>query len=434
MAYIAIRVSGQPAPVADNPRRPNRVRRTFRDDRQGRADRDTFVSELSDVNTMYDVRYSVNGRLALETFDTKRDADRRKSEVEVATAKGRAVDPADGRITVDRLAERWLASDPGKRGSTIGRDRSALCKHIIPAMGSRTIDSIRQPHVQELVNGWATKVGPSKKGLAPRTVDRTYGTLRAMFGYAVTAGLIGTSPCHHINLPDNPRKQRRVVSPDDVGALADAMDERYAPMVWIGALLGLRWGEVAGLRVRHLDLLGRSLTVAEQVTRDEHGKPVMGPPKSDAGMRSLSMPQTLADMLAKHLAGMDLTAADSDALIFPAPAGGPWAYGNFRRRIWQPAVALADLAGVGFHDLRRTAGTQLVLGGVDLKTIGNRLGHSDPRLTLAVYAQATQGADRAAADVLGDQFAEAMGFGIRDRIATESPAQETAGIDHVAVG
>jgi integrase len=83
--------------------------------------------------------------------------------------------------------------------------------------------------------------------------------------------------------------------------------------------------------------------------------------------------------------------------------------------MWQPATTKAGLAGVGFHDLRRTATTQLVLGNVDLKTAGTRLGHSDPRLTLAVYAQATSGADRAAADTVGDRFAIAMGFGDLDR-------------------
>jgi len=50
----------------------------------------------------------------------------------------------------------------------------------------------------------------------------------------------------------------------------------------------------------------------------------------------------------------------------------------------------------------------LVIGNVDLKTAGTRLGHSDPRLTLAVYAQAITAADKGAADIVGDQFAAAM--------------------------
>ncbi len=55
-----------------------------------------------------------------------------------------------------------------------------------------------------------------------------------------------------------------------------------------------------------------------------------------------------------------------------------------------------------------------------MKTAGTRLGHSDPRLTLAVYAQATSDADRAAADSVGDRFATVMGFQNLDRISTEA--------------
>jgi integrase len=272
------------------------------------------------------------------------------------------------------------------------------------------------------------KVNPkTKKPLAPKTVDRTYGTLRAAFAYAVSAELIARSPCHDVNLPKAVKRKRRVVDPDDVVRLANAMDHRYAPTVWVGALLGLRWGEVAGLRIGSLDLLARTLTVTETVTRDEHGRPILGPPKSEAGIRTLSMPQVLVDILAEHLVRMGLTGADAGSLMFPAPGGGHWSYANYRRRIWQPATTMAGLAGVGFHDLRRTASTQLVLGNVDLKTAGTRLGHSDPRLTLAVYAQATTEADRAAADTVGSRFATAMGFGDLDKISTEASKYGPAG-------
>jgi integrase len=116
-------------------------------------------------------------------------------------------------------------------------------------------------------------------------------------------------------------------------------------------------------------------------------------------------------MLSAHLSAQELTAVDDEALVFPAPGGGLWAYGNFRRRIWIPAMRSAGLDGVGFHDLRRTAATSLVLAGVDLKTAGTRLGHSDPRLTLQVYAQATTGADQAAAEAVAEHFALATAAG-----------------------
>ena len=109
-------------------------------------------------------------------------------------------------------------------------------------------------------------------------------------------------------------------------------------------------------------------------------------------------------MLSAHLARRGLTAEHGDELVFTMPDGGVLDYRNFRYRIWLPATARAGVPTLTFHDLRRANASGLVLAGVDLKTAQTRLGHSDPRLTLGVYAQATSEADRAAADALEDRF------------------------------
>src|SRR5947208_8234315 len=118
----------------------------------------------------------------------------------------------------------------------------------------------------------------------------------------------------------------------------------------------------------------------------------------------MAVPEVLMALLADHLARRGLTGADADELVFTAPQGGPLDYAHFRRRIWGPATAAANLDGLAFHDLRRANATALVLDGVDLKTALTRLGHSGPRLTLAVYAQGTTAADAAAATALGNRF------------------------------
>lgn len=69
-----------------------------------------------------------------------------------------------------------------------------------------------------------------------------------------------------------------------------------------------------------------------------------------------------------------------------------------------PACEAAGLQGIGFHLLRRASVTARVFARVDLKSAQTRLGHSDPRLTLSIYAQAVAEADRSAADVLGAHF------------------------------
>ena len=207
-----------------------------------------------------------------------------------------------------------------------------------------------------------------------------------------------------IKLPSAPHVGRRIITGDELAALAHALGPEYSPMAYVGAVLGLRWGEVAGLRVRRLDFLRCTLMVAEQVTQDGKGGIVLGPPKSAAGRRTLAVPAALMDLLAEHLSRRGVTGAEPEALVFTARRGGPLDYSHWRNRVWRPAVATAGLTGLTFDDLRRAAATGLVAEGVDLKTAQTRLGHADPRLTLAIYAQATTEADRAAADRLGARF------------------------------
>ncbi|HKY77576.1 MAG TPA: site-specific integrase, partial [Acidimicrobiia bacterium] len=170
------------------------------------------------------------------------------------------------------------------------------------------------------------------------------------------------------------------------------------------AVLGLRQAECAGLRVGRIDFLRGTLTVAEQLTRGRHGSMATGEPKSDAGRRTLSVPPELMELLAAHLARRGLDGRHPNAFVFAAPGGTPLDYTNWRRRIWKPATVKAGLEGLTFHDLRRANATGLVAEGVDVRTAQARLGHSDPRLTLAVYAQATGEADRSAAARIGARY------------------------------
>jgi integrase len=97
-------------------------------------------------------------------------------------------------------------------------------------------------------------------------------------------------------------------------------------------VLGLRWGEVAGLRVGNVDVLRKTVTIAEQVTRGRGGAGDIGPPKSAAARRTISIPAELADELSAHMKALELTGADPEELLFPNAEGLPLDYSNWRRR------------------------------------------------------------------------------------------------------
>jgi integrase len=82
--------------------------------------------------------------------------------------------------------------------------------------------------------------------------------------------------------------------------LAEAIDPRFRALVLVAAYAGLRWGELVGLRVKRVDLLHGRITVAEQATELD-GRFTWGPPKTEAGRRTMTLPAVAAAALAGHL-------------------------------------------------------------------------------------------------------------------------------------
>ena len=348
--------------------------------------------------TRYYVRYrDLDGKDREESCQNADEARQRVHDIEADKRRGTWIDPRRSALPFSEVAAEWLDANPGKRSSTLARDRSVLTKHVVPTIGKRAIGSTQPRHVQTLVNLWC-------KELAPRTVRRCYDVVRAVFNYAVESEYIARAPCRGIKLPEVELQSRHVVTADELALLGEALGPDYAPMAYLGAVLGLRWGECAGLRVGRVNFLAGTIEVAEQLTRGEHGRSVTGAPKSQAGRRVLSVPGWLMDMLSAKLARRGLTGADPDAFVFTMPEGGPLDYSHWRRRYWLPAVREAELDGLTFHDLRRAAATALVVERVDMKTAQTRLGHADPRMTLALYAQASSDADRDAATRVGERY------------------------------
>ena len=366
-----------------------------------------------DGRRVYDVRLRDGAGVGYSrTFDTKREALAFEAAERIDKARGRWLDPRKAATPFETVAQLWLASGVAKRASSRSRDENIISRHLVPAFGSRALMSITPSDVQTLVNTWTTRQ-------APATVVRQYATLRAILAYAVNSDLIARSPCRGIKVPRTSPRDATIVTAEHLEVLADAMGE-YAPMVYLGAVLGLRWAEVAGLRRNRLDFDRLTLTVAGQLTRGEHGRMIEQAPKTEAGRRTMAVPEWLMAILRSHLAAAGHT-EEADGLVFVSPDGAGLHYPNWRQRVWLPATAASGLDGLHFHDLRHTATTALLTQGVDVKTAQARLGHASPHLTLHVYAQATEQTDRAAAEKVGNFFKPCNGC---EMVASEGPAAD----------
>lgn len=91
------------------------------------------------------------------------------------------------------------------------------------------------------------------------------------------------------------------------------------------------------------------------------------------------------------------TVDEPDALVFTTPAATPLRRGNFRRRIWVPALAAVGLSGTHFHDLRHTGNVITAAAGASLRELMDRMGHSSARAAL-IYLHGSDARQRVIAD------------------------------------
>jgi integrase len=342
------------------------------------------------------VRFRCGDTIVHRTFATKGEADAFIVATKAAFQRGIAISPRAGRVTVVEVGSEWLELDSEKRPKSRHTDEGIIRREIEPFFGNRPVQSIRPADVQRFVNGLSERFKTS-------TVRRYYAVLHAQMAWAVENEYISRSPCRGIKVADPELRARPDLKPADVVLIAEEAGPPFDLMILLSAVLGLRFSECVGLLVKDLDLLRGHLSVARAVS-EVGGVVHINKPKSKAARRTLAIPPALTDRLAVHLARRGLTAANGDELVFVSQRGGVIRYSNFRTRVWLPAVERAGYEGAGFHDLRRTAATSMVVLGVDMKTAATRLGHSDVRLTLGLYAQPSDARDQEAAHRLDSHF------------------------------
>jgi integrase len=319
-----------------------------------------------------------DGRRRAKVFDRKVDAQRWLDQTRTSLAAGSYVDPARGKMRMNLWCDKWLKTQSHLKPSAYARYEGIVEKWIKPRWGPTPLVKVQH----EDVAAWISSIR-----LSPASVQYIHRVFSLIMELAVRSGRISRNPAHGVRLPKQGKAEKRFLTSEEVFRLAAAAAEypipevgwQYRALVLVLAFCGLRWGEVAGLKVKRLDLLRRRLTVAETLS-EVNGHLVWGTPKNHQA-RSVPIPSFLADQLAEVIAGK--SAADC---VFTTWHGKPLRNLNFRRDVFDKAAEDAGLAGLTPHELRHTAASLAVSANANVKAVQKMLGHASAAMTLDVYS------------------------------------------------
>ncbi|MGL5828804.1 MAG: tyrosine-type recombinase/integrase, partial [Angustibacter sp.] len=145
------------------------------------------------------------------------------------------------------------------KASTRARYQRIVRKHIVPTWGDWPLGAVSHSDVASGLSELSTA------GLRPGTVRQVHRVLSLILDAAVRDGRIGQNPAAGVRLPRQVRDEPRFLTAEEVGRLAAAAGPSGL-VVLVLAFTGLRFGELAALKVRRVDFTRRRLLVAESVT------------------------------------------------------------------------------------------------------------------------------------------------------------------------
>ncbi|WP_055591330.1 tyrosine-type recombinase/integrase [Peterkaempfera griseoplana] len=338
-------------------------------------------------------------RSAEQTYATKTDAEVALTQIEADITRGQWFDPDGGKVKLRDYADAWLRERKLEE-STRERYAIALRLHVQPMLGGRALGDITPARVRS----W--RAGLLSAGVGEPTAVKAYQMLRAIMNTAVDDGLIQRNPCRIKGADTYDVPERPVLTVPEVYAVADAIHPRWRALVLLAAFTTLRFGELAALRRRDIDLEARALWVRRNQAELNNGKLYDKAPKSRAGFRPVAFPAEIVPDLVEHLA--HFAGRGPDGHLFLGTRGGQLRRSNFRDD-WAAARVKAGVSPEAhFHDLRHTGNTLASQTGASTRELMVRMGHSTARAAL-IYQHMTSDRDRAIADRMGEAARKALG-------------------------
>ena len=330
------------------------------------------------------VRKVVNGK-------TRGEVAKRVRELQPVITQG--VTPASDRLTVAEYLNGWIVNRiPGTITTrTETMYERAVQSYINPSIGKVRLNKLSPSDVSRMLHDL------EEKGYSPATRRMARATLRRALRMAQQDGILSRNVASIAEGPKLDHREGRSLTPDQARQfLLTVRGHRHEAAYVIALSLGLRRGEILGLRRRDIDLLHATVRIEQSRTFTMGGVSLTKSPKTTAGFRTLAVPRPVLEAIEAHLNAF--TGAAPDSLVINGKAGRPLTP-NVLQVSWQRARESISRPDLRLHDLRHTGLTFAAAAGATTVELMHRAGHSSSAAAMR-YQHATRDRDRVLADAL----------------------------------
>jgi len=335
---------------------------------------------------------------------TKREAQVECSKLIAAISGGTYVDPSGQ--TVAQFLERWLTY-MATQLSPCSHERytEIVRRNLVPALGAVMLTRLRSAQIAvAYTTALASGRRDGKGGLSASTVLYMHRILKQALAQAVAWHELARNEAATVKPPKVQRKQMKVLDSDGI---ADVIEEGRDTALFIPILLGLttgmRRGEVAALRWRHVDLDRKQISVEESAEQTKIGVRYKAP-KGGKG-RMVALLASVVEELHAHrikqaeaLLNIGIRLSD-DSFVVAQPDGSPYQPRSLTHA-FEVFLAKHSLPRIRLHDLRHTHATAMLKSKIHPKIVQERLGHSTIAITLDIYSHVLEGMQEDAAQIV----------------------------------
>jgi integrase len=330
--------------------------------------------------------------------ETRREVVEKLKAAQHAQASGANL--AAERLTVAQFLERWLADIVSHRNKprTVDGYTQIVRQHLIPHLGRHQLDQLTPEHVQAMLNTLASE------GLKYHTLRNIRAALRRALNQALRWQYVQRNVATLVDVPRQTNTTEDDESNDQGTFSIQPLDEQQArallaavaghrlePLYRVALSLGLRRGEVLGLRWVDIDFERATLRVTGALQR-YRGKLERTSTKTTASTQPISLPPVLLASLRRHQEAQERERAAAGerwqerGLVFTTRLGTPIEPRNLIRHFKSVLKRAGLPQSVRFHDLRHSCATLLIAQGVHPRVVMEILRHSQISTTMNTYA------------------------------------------------